>query len=35
MNKGDLENIRLSCIILHNMIIDDEKDVEHDSSDLE
>ena len=26
--QGDLENVMLACIILHNMIIEDEKDVE-------
>lgn len=26
--QGDLENIMLACIILHNMIIEDEKDIE-------
>jgi len=32
--QGDLENIMLACIILHNMIIEDEKDIEDDSFDL-
>lgn len=26
--QGDLENVMLACIILHNMIIEDEKDIE-------
>lgn len=33
-DQGDLENIMLACIILHNMIIEDEKDIEDDSFDL-
>jgi hypothetical protein len=32
--QGDLENIMLACIILHNMIIEDERDIEDDSFDL-
>jgi hypothetical protein len=32
--SGDLEDIMLGCIILHNMIIEDEKDIEDDSFDL-
>jgi hypothetical protein len=32
--QGDLENIMLACIILHNMIIEDEKDIEDNSFDL-
>jgi hypothetical protein len=32
--QGDLENIMLACIILHNMIIKDEKDIDDDSFDL-
>ncbi|XP_066310882.1 uncharacterized protein [Miscanthus floridulus] len=32
--QGDLENIMLACIILHNMITEDEKDIEDDSFDL-
>jgi len=27
-DQGDLKNIMLACIILHNMIIEDEKDIE-------
>jgi hypothetical protein len=26
-DQGDLENIMLACIILHNMVIEDEKDM--------
>jgi len=33
-DQGDLQNIMLACIILHNMIIKDEKDIENDSFDL-
>ncbi|XP_034578261.2 protein ALP1-like [Setaria viridis] len=33
-DQGDLENIMLACIILHNMIIEDEKDIEDDLFDL-
>lgn len=32
--QGDLENVMLACIILHNMIIEDEKDIEQVSLDL-
>jgi len=32
--QGDLEDIMLACIILHNMIIEDEKDIEDVSLDL-
>jgi hypothetical protein len=32
--QGDLEDIILACIILHNMIIEDEKDIEDDSFDF-
>jgi predicted MPP superfamily phosphohydrolase len=28
--QGDLQNIMLACIILHNMIIEDERDIEDD-----
>ena len=27
-DQGDLENIMLACIIMHNMVIEDEKDIE-------
>ncbi|CAN6328005.1 unnamed protein product, partial [Urochloa humidicola] len=27
-DQGDLENIMLACIILHNMIIEDERDID-------
>jgi len=33
-DQGDLENIMLACIILHNMIIEDEKDIEQVPIDL-
>jgi len=33
-DQGDLQNIMLACIILHNMIIEVEKDIENDSFDL-
>lgn len=33
-DQGDLENIMLACIILHNMIIEDEKDIEQIPFDL-
>jgi len=33
-DQGDLQNIMLACIIIHNMIIEDEKDIENDSFDL-
>jgi len=29
LEQGDLENIMLACIILHNLIIEDERDIEH------
>lgn len=32
--QGDLENIMLACIILHNMVIEDEKDLEEIPIDL-
>jgi hypothetical protein len=32
--QGDLQNIMLACIILHNMIIEDEKDIEQVSFNL-
>jgi hypothetical protein len=32
--QGDLQNIMLACIILHNMIIEDEKDIEQVPLDL-
>ena len=32
--QGDIENIMLACIILHNMIIKDEKDIEQVPLDL-
>ncbi|XP_002439253.2 uncharacterized protein LOC8075096 [Sorghum bicolor] len=32
--QGDLENIMKACIILHNMIIEDERDIEDNSFDL-
>jgi hypothetical protein len=32
--QGDLESIMLACIILHNMIIEDERDIEEDQLDL-
>jgi hypothetical protein len=32
--QGDLENIMLTCIILHNMIKEDEKDINDDVFDL-
>jgi hypothetical protein len=32
--QGDLQNIMLACIILHNMIIEDEKDIEQVPFDL-
>jgi hypothetical protein len=32
--QGDLENIILACIILHNMVIEDEKDLEEIPIDL-
>jgi hypothetical protein len=33
--QGDLQNIMLACIILHNMIIEDEKDIEQVPLDLD
>ncbi|CAN6381068.1 unnamed protein product [Urochloa humidicola] len=33
-DQGDLENIMLACIILHNMVIEDEKDIEQIPLDL-
>jgi hypothetical protein len=32
--QGDLESIMLACIVLHNMIIEDERDIEEDQLDL-
>jgi len=32
--QGDLENIMLACIMLHNMIIEDERDIEQVPLDL-
>jgi hypothetical protein len=32
--QGNLQNIMLACIILHNMIIEDERDIEDDLFDL-
>ena len=32
--QGDLQNIMIACIILHNMIIEDEKDIEQVPLDL-